>query len=154
MSTRLGAIRLGLKGTILVAVLSLGCARPSSPSESLDAESDRSPRVVKTLRGYATFYGAAFAGQRTASGRRFDPAEMVAAHRTLPLGTRVRVTNLENGRSVVLRVIDRGPYARRGTIIDVSHGAAKRLRFVRDGRVRVKVEVFERSSRPADAGGN
>ena len=55
---------------------------------------------------------------------------MVAAHRTLPLGTRVRVTNLENGRSLVLRVIDRGPYARRGTVIDVSQGAARRLGFV------------------------
>jgi rare lipoprotein A len=67
---------------------------------------------------------------------------MVAAHRTLPLGTRVRVTNLENKRSVVLRIIDRGPYVGPETIIDVSQGAARRLRFIRDGRVRVRVDVL------------
>ena len=69
---------------------------------------------------------------------------MVAAHRTLPLGTVVRVTNLENGRAVVLRVIDRGPYGRnvrKGTIIDVSKGAARRLRFLEDGLVPVRVEI-------------
>jgi rare lipoprotein A len=71
---------------------------------------------------------------------------MVAAHRTLPLGAVVRVTNLENGRRVVLRVIDRGPYGknyRKGTIIDVSKGAARGLDFLRDGLVRVRVEVLE-----------
>lgn len=71
---------------------------------------------------------------------------MVAAHRTLPLGAVVRVTNLENGRRVVLRVIDRGPYGknyRKGTIIDVSKGAARRLDFLRNGLVRVRVEVLE-----------
>lgn len=83
-----------------------------------------------------------------ASGETFNPRHMIAAHRTLPIGTRVRVTNLENGRSVILRITDRGPYAGRGTIIDVSHGAAKRLGFVQDGRVRVKVEVLA----PADEG--
>ncbi len=89
------------------------------------------PRV---LHGLASYYGPGFHGQETASGEIFDQWEMVAAHRTLPLGTRVRVTNLDNGRSVVLRVIDRGPYGRnfrRGTIIDVSKGAARRLRFLR-----------------------
>ncbi len=72
---------------------------------------------------------------------------MVAAHRTLPLGTVVKVTNLKNGRAVTLRVIDRGPYGRnhrKGTIIDVSKGAAQRLQFVRDGLVRVRVEILEK----------
>jgi rare lipoprotein A len=80
---------------------------------------------------------------------------MVAAHRTLPLGTVVRVTNLENGRSVVLRVIDRGPYGanyRKGTIIDVSKGAARRLRFLEDGLVRVKVEVLREAMPRGDEG--
>jgi rare lipoprotein A len=70
---------------------------------------------------------------------------MVAAHRTLPLGSLVRVTNLENGRRVVLRITDRGPYGRnyrKGTIIDVSEGAARRLRFIHDGLVQVRVEVL------------
>ncbi len=118
-----------------------GCVGNAKPSNSRQA----GERVVRTLNGFATFYGPGFEGEKTASGRRFDPDEMVAAHRTLPLGTRVRVTNLENGRSVILRIIDRGPYVGRNTIIDVSEGAARRLRFVKDGRVRVRVEVLEGS---------
>jgi hypothetical protein len=96
--------------------------------------------------GLASYYGPGFHGRETASGEIFDQAEMVAAHRTLPLGTVVRVTNLDNNRAVVLRVIDRGPYGRnyrRGTIIDVSKGAAQRLRFVQDGLVKVRVDVVE-----------
>ena len=99
----------------------------------------------RSQTGLASYYGPGFHGEETASGEIFDQNEMVAAHRTLPLGTVVRVTNLENGRRVVLRVIDRGPYGknyRKGTIIDVSKGAARRLRFIRDGLVKVKVEVL------------
>lgn len=94
--------------------------------------------------GLASWYGPGFHGDKTASGEIFDQREMVAAHRSLPLGSVVRVTNLENGRRVVLRVIDRGPYGRnyrKGTIIDVSRGAARRLDFIRDGLVKVRVEV-------------
>ena len=94
--------------------------------------------------GLASWYGPGFQGNETASGEIFNQREMVAAHRSLPLGSVVRVTNLENGRRVVLRVIDRGPYGRnyrKGTIIDVSRGAARRLGFIRDGLVSVRVEV-------------
>jgi rare lipoprotein A len=94
--------------------------------------------------GLASWYGPGFHGDPTASGEIFDQREMVAAHRSLPLGSVVRVTNLENGRRIILRVIDRGPYGRnyrKGTIIDVSRGAAQRLDFIRDGLVRVRVEV-------------
>ena len=79
---------------------------------------------------------------------------MTAAHRTLPLGTIVRVTNLENGRSVVVRINDRGPYGRnfrKGTIIDLSRGAARRLRSIEDGLVRVRVDVLRRARK--DSGG-
>jgi rare lipoprotein A len=96
----------------------------------------------RVYHGIASFYGPGFEGQETASGRIFDSDEMVAAHRTLPFGTMVRVTNLENNRRVVLRIVDRGPYVGRNTIIDVSKGAARRLGFVRDGRVKVRVEVL------------
>jgi rare lipoprotein A len=95
--------------------------------------------------GLASFYGPGFQGNETASGEVFNEREMVAAHRSLPLGSVVRVTNLENGRQIVLRVIDRGPYGRnyrKGTIIDVSRGAARRLGFVSDGLVKVRVEVL------------
>ena len=96
--------------------------------------------------GLASFYGPGFHGEQTASGEVFDQREMVAAHRTLPLGSVVRITNLENSRQVVLRVIDRGPYGRnfrKGTIVDVSRGAARRLGFIRRGLVRVRLEVLE-----------
>ena len=110
---------------------------------------DLEPRNAATKRphtqlGLASYYGPGFHGERTASGRIFNQNEMVAAHPTLEFGTVVRVTNLENGRRVLLRVIDRGPYGknrRKGTIIDVSKGAARRLRFIRDGLVPVRVEV-------------
>ena len=108
---------------------------------SKPAGSAAPPRVQV---GLASWYGPGFHGDKTASGEIFDQREMVAAHRSLPLGTVVRVTNLENGRGVVLRVIDRGPYGRnyrKGTIIDVSRGAAQRLDFVRDGLVKVRLEV-------------
>ena len=110
------------------------------------------PRPRRAQTGLASYYGPGFHGEETASGEVFDQTEMVAAHRTLPLGSVVRVTNLENGRRVVLRVIDRGPYGanyRKGTIIDVSKGAARRLDFLTDGLVRVRVEVL---SLPRDAG--
>jgi rare lipoprotein A len=96
--------------------------------------------------GLASYYGPGFDGDKTASGEVFDERELVAAHRTLPFGSVVRVTNLKNGRSVILRVIDRGPYGRnhrKGCIIDVSRGAARRLRFVRDGLVRVRIVVMK-----------
>jgi rare lipoprotein A len=104
--------------------------------------------VRSTQTGLASYYGPGFNGDRTASGEVFDEHEFVAAHRTLPFGTVVRVTNLKNGRSVDLRVVDRGPYGknhRKGCIIDVSRAAARRLRFIRDGLTRVRVQVVRRA---------
>ena len=94
--------------------------------------------------GRVSYYAKFFAGRKMANGEPMRPESNNAASRTVPLGTTARVTNLENGRRVVLRVIDRGPYGRnyrKGTIIDVSRGAARRLGFIRDGLVRVRVEV-------------
>src|SRR3954453_5294028 len=110
-------------------------------------------RMAVVQRGLASYYGPGFNGRETASGTVFNQAAMTAAHRTLPLGPVVRVTNLENGRAVTLKVTDRGPYGRNyrgGTIIDVSKGAARRLRFVRDGLVRVKVEVVRAEAAAAN----
>lgn len=97
--------------------------------------------VRSTLRGIASFYGYDFAGNRTASGQRFNPEAMTAAHRSLPFGTKVRVTNTRNGRSVVLRINDRGPFIR-GRIIDVSTGAARVLGMMGSGVAPVHVEVL------------
>ena len=100
-------------------------------------------RPVRVLRGKAVWYGGKWHGKRTASGERFNKRAMTAAHRTLPLGTRIRVINLDNDRSVILRVNDRGPYGRdRSRIIDVSEGAARRLGFFDRGWTRVRIEVL------------
>lgn len=92
--------------------------------------------------GKASYYGDRHHGQRTASGERFDQNALTAAHRTLPFGTRVRVTNLNNERSVVLRINDRGPFVR-GRVIDVSRTAAVRLDMLRAGVVPVRVEALD-----------
>jgi rare lipoprotein A len=89
--------------------------------------------------GLASWYGSFHAGQRTASGEPFDPDAMTAAHRTLPLGTVVRVTNIANGRVVTVRINDRGPRDR-SRIIDLSRSAAQALGFVADGIMKVKIE--------------
>jgi rare lipoprotein A len=93
-------------------------------------------------RGYATFYGKEQHGGPTASGERFDRFQLTAAHRTLPLGTWVRVTNTRNGRSVEVRINDRGPYGGHGRIIDVSEAAARRLDMIDAGVVPVTVEIL------------
>ena len=94
-----------------------------------------------TQKGRVSWYGPGFHGRRTANGEVFDTNDLTMAHRTLPFGTEVRVTNLANGRSVVLRVNDRGPYVR-GRIADLSHAAAARLDFVDDGATRARSEVI------------
>jgi rare lipoprotein A len=102
--------------------------------------------VIESRTGLASYYSRRFEGKKTAGGETFRNAEMVAAHRTYPLGTLVRVTNLENGESVHVRIADRGASAknrRKGVIIDVSQAAAMRLKMKKDGRVKVRVDVLE-----------
>lgn len=100
------------------------------------------PRVVHTSSGQASWYGPGFYGNRTANGEVFRPGTMTAAHRTLPFGTRVRVTNLNNGRVAVVRINDRGPF-HGNRVIDLGHGAAKQLGVVSSGLARVKLEVLQ-----------
>jgi len=128
----------------LLAAGALGCASSGGgglPSVSFDDDRDRDAEAEV---GKASFYAHRFHGRSTASGETYDETKLTAAHRTLPFGTRVRVTNLENGRTVSLRINDRGPH-RKGRVIDVSYVAAKRLGFVRDGVARVRVEVASRA---------
>jgi rare lipoprotein A len=134
---------------LLSVLLSFGCA--SVPQGHLAADLARvgaepaAPptavaRAVSAAQiGIASFYHSALVGRLTANGERYDERALTAAHRTLDLGTRVRVTNLENRKSVVVTVNDRGPYAK-GRIIDLSRRAARVLGFVHDGVTRVKVE--------------
>lgn len=90
--------------------------------------------------GWASYYGRAFHGKRTASGERFDMYGLTAAHNTLPLGTCIKVTNLENGLSVIVRVNDRGPFVE-DRIVDLSYGAALKIGMVHMGTVKVRIEV-------------
>jgi len=93
----------------------------------------------RAVIGFASWYGPGFAFRRTASGEVFVPREMTGAHRTLPLGSKVRVTNLRNGRSVLVKINDRGPFRGRREI-DLSFGAARELGFVERGIERVLIE--------------
>jgi rare lipoprotein A len=104
--------------------------------------------AARAEEGLASWYAGKFQGRRTASGEIFDTNGMTAAHRTLPFGTRVRVRNLENGRDVVVRINDRGPFVE-GRVIDLSRAAAEAIAMTGRGVARVSVEVVE----IPDAGG-
>ena len=91
--------------------------------------------------GISSYYGKEFHKKRTASGQIFDMHKISAAHKTLPLGTRIRVTNLKNGRSLTMTIIDRGPFVK-GRILDVSYKAARKLGFVNEGTTKVRVDVL------------
>jgi rare lipoprotein A len=100
--------------------------------------------IKKTFYGYASWYGRAFHGKPTASGERFNMFKLTAAHRTLPFGTIVLVTNLENGRRVVVRINDRGPFVdQKKRIIDLSYKAAKKIGLVKTGVAKVRVDVLK-----------
>ena len=91
--------------------------------------------------GEASFYGNELAGNRTASGERFNPRALTAAHRTLPLGSKIRVTNMANGKSVIVRVNDRGPFVK-SRLIDISYAAAQQINMVRAGKARVSLALI------------
>ena len=105
------------------------------------ASGEGSSKRQAVMLGLASFYSE---DRETASGERFDKHKLHAAHRTLPFGTRLRVTNVRNGRSVTVRVNDRGPFVR-GRIVDVSHPAAEKLGLVGAGVAKVKLELVEES---------
>jgi rare lipoprotein A len=110
-----------------------GCSHPPSPRTG-------------GMTGIASWYGRDFHGRHSASGVRFDMHGLSAAHPTWPLGTRVRVTNLDNGRQVVVTILDRGPLAG-DRIIDLSYGAARQLSMTKEGLAKVRVEVIQNPRR-------
>ena len=93
-------------------------------------------------KGLASWYGNKFHGRKTASGEIYDMHKLTAAHRTLPFGTIVKVTNRKNNKSVVVRITDRGPFVR-GRIIDLSYGAAAQIDMINEGLVPVKIIVIK-----------
>ena len=131
-------IRVELLPIILALIMIAGaCAQRKEPSSS--------PASIERHRaetGQASWYGKAHHGKRTASGERFDMHALTAAHRTLPFGTIVRVTDLRSGKSVKVRINDRGPF-RNDRIIDLSYEAARKLGFVARGTARVEITVVD-----------
>jgi len=108
-----------------------------------EVKKSETSKVTKTFHGKASWYQISCnGGTQTASGIPLKNYAMTAAHKTLPMGTRVRVTNTDNGKSVILKITDRGPYIK-GRVIDVTKGAAKKLGFIKTGVVHCKVEVIE-----------
>lgn len=127
--------------TILLLSGGLGCAGRPAPA-------DLPAPVGHEERGTASWYGTKFHGRFTASGERYDMHAMTAAHRTLPFGTIVEVTNLENRRRVRVRINDRGPF-KKGRVIDLSYAAARKLGMVRQGLARVRIRVIQAGPRRA-----
>jgi rare lipoprotein A len=107
--------------------------------QPIPAESDDEGDAIGS--GMASYYGREFAGRRTANGERFDPSEYTAAHRTLPFGSRVRVTNA-SGKSVIVRINDRGPF-HGGRVIDLSQAAATELGIIRAGSGKVELALLD-----------
>jgi rare lipoprotein A (peptidoglycan hydrolase) len=126
-----------------------GCSvtAPSGDSHvSHEASSIQSqPKVRLVSTGRASWYGPGFRGRKTASGEIFDDSKFTAAHKTLPLGTIAKVTNLSNGKSVKVEINDRGPYVD-GRIIDLSHAAAHALGMVDRGVAHVEIEPVSDNS--------
>lgn len=124
----------------------LGSYKVGSPYQIKDIWYYPAEDYEYTETGIASWYGPKFHGKKTANGEIFNQNDLTAAHRTLPLPSAVRVTNLENGRSLVLRINDRGPFAR-GRIIDVSRRGAQLLDFERNGTAKVRVDILPDESR-------
>jgi rare lipoprotein A len=114
-----------------------------APLHGFDPRAFRSTRALSVQRGVASFYAERFSGRTTANGEQYDPRAYTAAHRTLPLGSIVRVVLARSGYWVLVRINDRGPYASRQRIIDLSRQAARRLSIVQAGLARVRLEVLE-----------
>ncbi len=129
---------------LMVMTLPLLLAIPAAAQER---NADDSAEIGN---GMASYYGDELAGNRTASGERFDPDELTAAHRTLAFGSRVRVTNMANGKSVIVRINDRGPFSR-GRVIDVSDAAAREIGMRRSGVAQVSMTLLDGESEFAAA---
>ena len=119
-------------------------AAPSPERAPVRAKADDNAKVLDVLEGKVSYYHDSLSGNHTANGEVYDPKKLTAAHRKLPFGTRVRITRLDNGRSVTVRVNDRGPFGRRKRIFDLSRAAAEKLDMIHAGVVEVRAEVLGR----------
>jgi len=127
----------------LPAASARSMASASSEPAAEPAASPDDRKVVDVLEGNVSYYHDSLAGNHTANGEVYDPAKLSAASRTLPFGTHVRVTRIDNGKQVIVRINDRGPFGRRKRILDLSRAAAEQLDMIVTGVTRVRAEVFE-----------
>ena len=116
-------------------------AKSNKTSTSSKEKTSNSGSSQKSQSGIASYYGKGLHGSKTASGERHNRNEMVAAHRSLPFGTKVKVTNLNNGKDVIVRINDRGPFVK-GRVIDLSHAAFSKIENPGKGLTKVKLEVL------------
>jgi len=145
---KLASIVLLFLSILVIAAGNIGAAENAEAAETAeiadaedtqtDSATDETPSFSQS--GYASWYGGKFQGRRTASGEIFDTHKLTAAHKTLPFGTIVTVTNLKNGKKVDVRINDRGPFVK-GRIIDLSMAAAREIELLGDGVGRVKIDV-------------
>lgn len=147
----MGRLRLVL--VLAVAGGLAACAAPGTGPAPTQRPAAATPQPAFTQEGVASWYGPGWAGRKTASGEIFDPQKMTAAHRSLPLGTVVHVTNLENGRTATVRINDRGPHVKgdKRRIIDLSARAAATLGMKKGGVAEVRIEADTAGADAADA---
>ena len=129
------------EATALVAAPAMAVVTPGALVETISGSAQLQQPAYETIgTGMASYYGRELAGNRTASGERFDPADLTAAHRTLPFGSKVRVTNPRTGDSVIVRINDRGPF-HGNRLIDLSEAAAREIGIRAAGRGMVEIAV-------------
>jgi len=127
-------------GLLLFLVVACGASvRYSSQKDSVKAPA-QSFKAGRSFSGVASYYGSKFHGKMTASGEAFNMYELTAAHRTLPFGTILKVTNLANGKSVTVTVNDRGPF-RKNRVLDLSYAAAKKIGMLQSGTARIQAVI-------------
>ena len=136
----IGTIRLQSQPSVKLSQPS-SFPKPNHQKSYLQEQQQPAAKLKQLGVGVASWYGPGFYGRRTANGETFRKGTLTAAHRTLPFGTMVRVTNLENGRSVNVRINDRGPF-KYHRVIDLAHGAASALNMMRAGEINVRLEVI------------
>ncbi|MCH7613283.1 MAG: septal ring lytic transglycosylase RlpA family protein [Candidatus Marinimicrobia bacterium] len=137
-----------IKYMLILSILLMSCT--NAPRYRIGSEPGKKRTVPlitkgkhsKVVYGVSSFYAEDFHGKLTANGEVYDMYGLTAAHKTLPLNTIIRVTNMENDKSIILRINDRGPYVA-GRILDCSYGAAVKLGFIAQGTTKVKIEIIE-----------
>jgi len=140
-----------MRGKFLIAVLTFGLwvsfsvlwlqnQEAGKHQVRIDESQKISLKTSDAIRGWASWYGSDFQGKKMANGKHYDMHKVSVAHQSLPLGTKVKVVNLRNNKSIIALVSDRGPYAC-GREIDLSYAAAKKLGAVRDGVIPVEIEI-------------